>query len=373
MTDPYVLHEEPRPRLARARRDADRLDRRRRRGAAGHGGARGGAGAPAPSPPSTATRSSTTAPAGRSWSCATASTPTWSGPTIELKAGHGRRRPRRPAPHRPRARRGLAPLRRRRPPTLAIDLGARMMVGLGAYPFATPHSRPSRAVGELRLARGGGRAELPEELRRRARRGAGRPGAGLRRPRACRPSGCGPRCRTTCPPPPTRRPAWPSSTGSARWRASGVDAAALRQEAEPPPGPPRRAGRRATPSTSPCSTSSKQAYDDEDGARRSRRRVAAARRRSRPATCRAATSWPPSWSGSSATRAAERPARRRARASVRSVRPGLAVVAEEAGHAAQAGDEQRLDHDVAGEPAQLDAAAARRWPAGARRRRSCRR
>lgn len=27
---------------------------------------------------------------------------------------------------------------------LAVDLGARMMIGLGAYPFATPHSRPSR-------------------------------------------------------------------------------------------------------------------------------------------------------------------------------------------------------------------------------------
>lgn len=27
---------------------------------------------------------------------------------------------------------------------LAVGLGARMMVGLGAYPFATPHSRPSR-------------------------------------------------------------------------------------------------------------------------------------------------------------------------------------------------------------------------------------
>jgi PAC2 family len=27
---------------------------------------------------------------------------------------------------------------------LAVSLGARMMVGLGAYPFATPHSRPSR-------------------------------------------------------------------------------------------------------------------------------------------------------------------------------------------------------------------------------------
>jgi hypothetical protein len=27
---------------------------------------------------------------------------------------------------------------------LALELGARMMVGLGAYPFATPHSRPSR-------------------------------------------------------------------------------------------------------------------------------------------------------------------------------------------------------------------------------------
>jgi hypothetical protein len=27
---------------------------------------------------------------------------------------------------------------------LSIDIGARMMVGLGAYPFATPHSRPSR-------------------------------------------------------------------------------------------------------------------------------------------------------------------------------------------------------------------------------------
>ncbi len=28
--------------------------------------------------------------------------------------------------------------------SLAIDFGTRMMVGLGAYPFATPHSRPSR-------------------------------------------------------------------------------------------------------------------------------------------------------------------------------------------------------------------------------------
>ena len=27
---------------------------------------------------------------------------------------------------------------------MAVDLGTRMMVGLGAYPFATPHSRPSR-------------------------------------------------------------------------------------------------------------------------------------------------------------------------------------------------------------------------------------
>src|SRR5262249_28211851 len=27
---------------------------------------------------------------------------------------------------------------------LAIDLGTRMMIGLGAYPYATPHSRPSR-------------------------------------------------------------------------------------------------------------------------------------------------------------------------------------------------------------------------------------
>jgi hypothetical protein len=27
---------------------------------------------------------------------------------------------------------------------MAVDLGTRMMIGLGAYPFATPHSRPSR-------------------------------------------------------------------------------------------------------------------------------------------------------------------------------------------------------------------------------------
>jgi hypothetical protein len=41
---------------------------------------------------------------------------------------------------------------------LVLDLGARMMVGLGAYPFATPHSRPSR------LSVSCGSAELAAKL-----------------------------------------------------------------------------------------------------------------------------------------------------------------------------------------------------------------
>ncbi len=41
---------------------------------------------------------------------------------------------------------------------LALDLGARMMVGLGAYPFATPHSRPSR------LSMTAGSTEVAESL-----------------------------------------------------------------------------------------------------------------------------------------------------------------------------------------------------------------
>jgi hypothetical protein len=41
---------------------------------------------------------------------------------------------------------------------LAVGLGARMMVGLGAYPFATPHSRPSR------LSMTAGSAEVASSL-----------------------------------------------------------------------------------------------------------------------------------------------------------------------------------------------------------------
>ena len=57
-------------------------------------------------------------------------------PTIELQGRPRRRRPRRAAPHA-----ATSPTRRgsaspTRSPTLAVELGARMMVGLGAYPFA---------------------------------------------------------------------------------------------------------------------------------------------------------------------------------------------------------------------------------------------
>ena len=83
-------------------------------------------------------------PAARRWSSATASTPRLVWPDIELQAGRDARRPRRAAPHRPRARRRLATRSPTRSTDLAVDLGARMMVGLGAYPFATPHTRPPR-------------------------------------------------------------------------------------------------------------------------------------------------------------------------------------------------------------------------------------
>ena len=116
---------------------------------------------------------------------------------------------------------------------LGVDLGARMMVGLGAYPFATPHTRPSRLSVTRGLGRGGGRrcrylknsvdvpagvqAALEQALRRRAacpRRAVGA-GPALRVRRAA-----------------TRRPAWRCSAASARSPASASTPPCCGHEAE---------------------------------------------------------------------------------------------------------------------------------------------
>ena len=97
---------------------------------------------------------------------------------------------------------------------LAVEIGCRMIVGLGAYPAPAPHTRPTRVVATTAspdLARAG---RLHPRPHRRAVRRAGRHRGARPRRRACRRSGSGPRCPTTPRPCPTRPPAPPSSSRS---------------------------------------------------------------------------------------------------------------------------------------------------------------
>ena len=86
---------------------------------------------------------------------------------------------------------------------LADDLGARMVLGLGAYPTPVPHTRTpllAASASSDELAQG-----LHPELRRGAVRGAGDDRAPGRAARPARARPLGPGARTTCRPCPTPR------------------------------------------------------------------------------------------------------------------------------------------------------------------------
>ena len=128
----------------------------------------------------------------------------------------GRRRQGPPAARGGRARSRLAGVLRRG--RGSRDFGARMLVGLGAYPAAAPHTRPVRlactATTEAvpRSPVRSGNARRPGRCTRRHRARGGR----RRYPRR-RPLGAGPHYAAAMP---YRGPARPSSTGWADWRAS---------------------------------------------------------------------------------------------------------------------------------------------------------
>ena len=177
---------------------------------------------------STTTCSSTTAPGGRCWSCATASTPGSCGRSPQLRvgrdeAGHDVLLLTGPEPdmawHRFAGAVG----------DLAVQLGVATMVGLGAYPFAAPHTRPPRLSATSPSA--DVLAGLPF---RTARRRAGRDVGGARarlHERGIPASGIWaqvphyvPRCRT-------RRRRWRCSTVWRRRPGSTSTTAELRREA----------------------------------------------------------------------------------------------------------------------------------------------
>ena len=81
--------------------------------------------------------------------------------------------------------------------TLAVELGVRKMVALGAYPFATPHTRDPRLSSSSPSADVVASVAVPQELRRRAGRHGRRARARLHRQGHARRSASGRRCRTT--------------------------------------------------------------------------------------------------------------------------------------------------------------------------------
>ena len=135
----------------RARRDADRVDRRQRRRRGGDGArSTRRRSADAARSRSTTTRTSTTAPGGRCWSCATASATGSSGRRRSSRSG-ATQRSRRAAAQRPRARHGVAPLRAARSPTSPSELGGgqdgrprRVPVRRAAHAAAAPVGRRRR-------------------------------------------------------------------------------------------------------------------------------------------------------------------------------------------------------------------------------------
>ena len=275
-----------------------------------------------------------------------------------------RRRPRRAPPLRPRARLARGAASPTRPPSLSLDLGAHIMVGLGAYPFADAPHPAEPPLGHRRFGRGGGRAALPEELGRRPRRRPGRARARLRRPRRARRRAVGPGAPLRVP----RRAYPPASVallgGLSEVAGLRVDATVLRDGGRAPHRSRLDELIASNPEHVEVLRQLEQAYDEED--------ESAARPvpcRSPPATFRAATSWPPSWSGSCGTRAAEvrRLGPRRRRAALGGVRVSqygqVSPSWPSRGPPAQAGQQQRLDHHVAGEPPAAPPPGGPRWRA----------
>ena len=287
-----------RPRVARARARPRRLDRRRarRRRPPRQHAARPGS-TPSRSPPSTPTSCSTTAPAGRP---CTSSDGVLTGAHLADASSCGR--PPTPtattcccssAPS-PTTGGGPSP---RAVVDLALELGTRMVVGLGAYPAPVPHTRPTAAGGV-----GVERASWPRfcavrDDRRRARRRAGRHRAAA--------AEVGLPAIGLWAQVPHYASAMPSPAAAAalldglaqRRRPQRSTSTELRPPAERDPGPDRRAGRRQP-----------RARRDGPPARgavgRRGRRVR--RSASPPARSPPATSSPPRSSASSATRSSER-------------------------------------------------------------------
>ncbi len=190
---------------------------------------------------------------------------------------------------------------------LAVELGARMVVGLGAYPFASPHTRPSTArrpapptpqlvsaVGYLRNSvdvPAGMEAVLEHTLREEGRAGARAVGAGA----ALRGDDVVSR----------RRP-WRCST--ACQNVAGVDVERFG-------GAQRGADPRSRLDELVAGNEEHQTMVDQlERAYDARRRAPPADRRtlrrSIRTRCRRATSWPPSSSATSATKASEAAAER---------------------------------------------------------------
>ena len=139
MTDPYMLHE-PLPSLdiAGDGRDADRVDRCQRCSRRSDEDVQDEGGYDRWQR-STAIPSSITGLAGRRWSSARESTFDWCGPTSSSPRA-GLPGSRCVDAQRSRTRFAMAKVRRCWS-ALAVELGVQQMVALGAYPFATPHTR----------------------------------------------------------------------------------------------------------------------------------------------------------------------------------------------------------------------------------------
>ena len=181
----YELHSRPDPRLTGARRRARGLDRR------GARCGRGGAG-PRRRPPPDRDRDVRRRPAAR----LPRTTPRDAPPRRREHVAHlaRHRALRREGPRR--ARRaacssGTSPTRSgscspSRWSRSRVDFGTRLVVGLGAYPFAAPHTRPSRLSTTAQLDRARRTPRLPAQLGRRPRGSRGGDRAELRRDRVAR-------------------------------------------------------------------------------------------------------------------------------------------------------------------------------------------
>ena len=234
------------------------------------------------SPRSTPTSCSTTGPAGPTMHLVDGVKTGLTWPTIELRAGSRPRRQRRAVPRRRRARPLPGGRFSEAVVDLAVELGCRMVVGLGRLSrrrCPTPARRAVVATAATaswpsRSASSAARVDVPAGVQAAIERAAA--------PRsACRPSGCGPRCPTTRRPCPTRPRAPPCI--EALDRVAGLhfgtgDLARRRRR------PPARGSTRSSPTAT--STSSWSASSRSRSTRWPSDR--------RPVPCPRARSWPPS-------------------------------------------------------------------------------